>query len=205
MKEIELTIEEGTDDGVFAVSLVGNPAMEGNFIALSKNNIELKVIDEERRVVVGLALEPEKRITRVKDGKEFKVWFSSETIAKTQEVYMRNLNANNVNEEHKKPIKGATVIESWIVESEKHDKSNLFNLSAKVGSWILMMKIENDEEWASIKDGIYLGYSIEGHYSGFEQLQSKEVSADEKLLNELRELLTNAELKGILTDKPIKK
>ena len=99
---------------------------------------------------------------------------------------MRNLNANNVTTEHEKPIKGATVIESWIVESDKHDKSNLYKLNAKVGSWVIMMKIENDKEWESIKDGTYLGFSIEGTYSGFEQLHKKELSADEKLIEAIK-------------------
>jgi hypothetical protein len=64
LDEIELTIEDLENDGVFAVSLVEFPAIEENFIALSKEGIELKVVDEERRIVVGYALIPDKRIYR---------------------------------------------------------------------------------------------------------------------------------------------
>ena len=146
MQEIELFIRNEKEDGVFAVSLVENPAIEENWVALSAEGIELKVADEERRVLVGMALIPEKRIYRKIKDKEFNIYFSKETISKAQELYMKNINANNVTTEHERPIQGATVIESWIVEDAKKDKSNLYNLNAHVGSWEIMMKIYNDKE-----------------------------------------------------------
>lgn len=194
MEEIELFIRNEKEDGVFAVSLVENPAIEENWIALSSQKdidiIEFKTVDEERRVVVGLALVPEKRIYRKMKGKEFNVFFSAETIAKTQELYMKNLNANNVTSEHERPVKGATVIESWIVEDTKNDKSNIYNLKAPVGSWAIMMKIYNDEEWEQVKNGSYQGFSIEGMYQGFEQLEaSKELTEDEKLVEQIKQII----------------
>ena len=170
--------------------MVENPAIEENWIALSKdNNIELKVVDEERRVVVGLALVPEKRIYRKMHGKEFNIFFSKETIAKTAELYMKNLNGNNVTVEHEKPIQGASVIESWIVEDSKNDKSNIYNLKAVEGSWVVMMKIYNDEEWEKVKAGEYKGFSIEAMYQGFEQLQSKELTEDEQIIEKIKQIL----------------
>jgi len=189
MQEIELTIRNEKEDGVFAVSLVESPAIEENFVALSSEGVELKVADEERRIVVGMALVPEKHIYRKQKGKEFNIWFSKETIAKTQELYMRNLNANNVTVEHERPIKGATVIESWIVEDTKHDKSNLYNLNAVEGAWCIMMKIHNDEEWEKVKNGDYKGFSIEAMYQGFEQLQSKELTKEEQLLETIKSII----------------
>ena len=60
-----MTIKDAAEHGVFAISLVEEPAIEEDFIALSKHNeIKLKVVDEERRVVVGYALVPDKRIYR---------------------------------------------------------------------------------------------------------------------------------------------
>lgn len=200
MEEIELFIRNEKEDGVFAVSLVENPAIEENWVALSSqkedavittHKVEFKTVDEERRVVVGLALVPEKRIYRKMKGKEFNVFFTAPTIAKTQELYMKNLNANNVTTEHEKPIKGATVIESWIVEDTKNDKSNVYNLKAPVGSWVIMMKIYNDEEWEQVKLGTYKGFSIEGMYQGFEQLSSKELTADEKLVEQIKQIINN--------------
>lgn len=197
MEEIELFIRNEKEDGVFAVSLVENPAIEENWVALSAEGIELKVADEERRVVVGIALVPEKRIYRKMKDKEFNIYFSKETIAKAQELYMRNLNANNVTTEHEKPIKGATVIGSWIVENEKFDKSNIYKLNAPVGAWVIMMKINNEEEWKSIKEGNYKGFSIEGMFQGFEALEaSTQLSEDEVLVEKIKSIITDIELKS---------
>lgn len=186
LETIELFIDDEAKDGVFAVSLVEEPAIEENFVALSTDKIELKVADEERRVVVGLALVPEKKIYRFMKGKEFNIFFSKDTIAKAQELYMKKLNQNNVTVEHESDITGATVIESWIVEDTKHDKTNLYKLDATEGSWAIMMKIDNDEVWAKVKAGEFKGFSIEGLFGGFEQLKA---SKDENIIEQLKELI----------------
>lgn len=182
LQEIEMKIKDESVDGVFAISLVDSPAIEEDFVALSKHyeKIELKVADEERRIAVGYALIPDKRIYRriTPKGKtepvEFNIYFTKETIAQTQELYMRNLNNNNATTEHEKAVTDCTVIESWITEDEKHDKINLFNVEPIVGGWAVMMKINNDEVWSSVKSGEYKGFSIEGFYKGFEDLNMQE-------------------------------
>lgn len=182
LQEIEMKIKDESVDGVFAISLVDSPAIEEDFVALSKHyeKIELKVADEERRIAVGYALIPDKRIYRriTPKGKtepvEFNIYFTKETIAQTQELYMRNLNNNNATTEHEKAVTDCTVIESWITEDEKHDKINLFNVEPIVGGWAVMMKINNDEVWSSVKSGEYKGFSIEGFYKGFENLNMQE-------------------------------
>ncbi|QCZ35009.1 hypothetical protein D8Z79_025775 (plasmid) [Escherichia fergusonii] len=195
LQEIELFIEDESQDGVFAISLVDKPAIEEDFIALSKHDqdetIQLQVADEERRIAVGYALIPEKRIYRKMQPKgfdepvEFNIYFTKETIAKTQELYMRNLNANNATVDHEKPVQDCTVIESWITEDTKHDKINLFNVEPIMGGWAVMMKINNDEVWNDVKAGEYKGFSIEGLYKGFENLkleeEVKELTDDEKI------------------------
>ncbi|QGG54059.1 XkdF-like putative serine protease domain-containing protein [Lysinibacillus pakistanensis] len=153
--------------------------------------IQLQVADEERRIAVGYALIPEKRIYRKMQPKgfdepvEFNIYFTKETIAKTQELYMRNLNANNATVDHEKPVQDCTVIESWITEDTKHDKINLFNVEPIMGGWAVMMKINNDEVWNDVKAGEYKGFSIEGLYKGFENLkleeEVKELTDDEKI------------------------
>lgn len=192
MQEIELKIKDDNEDGVFAVSLVESPAIEENFIALSSNEIELKIIDEDRRIVVGYALIPDKKIYRkmkpkgAKEPIEFMVYFSKETIEKTQELYMKNLYLNNVTSEHEKPLQGATVIESWITEDLEKDKINLYKVEPKLGGWAIMMKIYNDEEWSKVKGGDYKGFSIEGIYQGFEAL---EMSEDKNILEQIKSII----------------
>lgn len=191
LETIELFIKD-EEDGIFAISLVESPAIEENFVALSENKIDLKAIDDERKIVVGFALVPDKDIYRKQkiDGelKEFNIRFSKETVAKGAELYMKNLNLANVTSEHEKPVKDCCVIESWIVEDPKNDKSNLYNLGAKGGEWVIMMKLYNDEEYQKAKSGEYKGFSIEAMFNGFEQLASEDVKTytEEEVLEILK-------------------
>lgn len=190
MQTIELFIKD-EEDGVFAISLVNSPAIEENFVTLSKDpkyNIELKGIDDERKIVVGFALVPEKPIYRKMKDKEFNIKFSKETVAKASELYMKNLNLANVTSEHKKPVKDCCVIESWIVEDAKNDKSNIWDLGAKGGEWVIVMKLYNEEEYQKARNGTYNGFSIEAMFDGFEQLNTK-VLTDEEKLNKIIQIL----------------
>ena len=186
LQEVELFIKDENEDGVFAVSLVENPAIEENFIALSGYKMELKVVDDEKRIVTGLALVPEKRIYRKIKEKEFNIYFSKETIYKTAELFMKKLNLNNVTSEHERPVTGVSVIESLIVENTDKDKTALYNLKAPVGSWAITMKVYNDNEWEKIKAGDYKGFSIEGIYQGLEAL---EMSSENDIIEELKAIL----------------
>ena len=190
LQEIELKIKDEDEDGVFAISLVESPAIEENFVALSSQEIELKVINEEKRIVVGFALVPEKRIYRRQNGKEFNIYFTKETVAQAAELYMKKLNLNNFTLEHESKTSGVNVIESWVVEDPKHDKANIYNLDPKGGEWVVMSKIYNDDVWNDVKEGKFKGYSIEAMFSGFEQLASKDESEAEETLRKLRELLS---------------
>lgn len=181
LQNIELTIKDENEQGVFAISFVDRPAIEEDFILLSAMDVEMKVIDEGKREVIGLALVPEKKILRRIKDKEFTVSFSAETIAKTQELYMKKLYGNNVTIDHAKEVDGVTLIESWIVEDVKHDKSNLYNLNAPLGSWVVKMKVYNDEVYKGIKEGKFNGFSIEGRYDGLEELKQAK-QEDENIL-----------------------
>lgn len=191
MQTIELIIKDENKDGVFAISLVESPAIEEDFVYLSSHEIELKVVDEEQRIVVGYALIPDKEIYRKVKDTEFNIIFSKETVRLTSELYMKQLNLNNVTVDHTKKIQGASVIESWITEDEKHDKVNLYGLKPILGGWAVKMKIYNDEEWQSVKDGKYKGFSIEGKFDGFEALeQSKQKNIYmSDLIKEVKEII----------------
>jgi len=54
---IELFVdEENQFSGVEAISLVENPAIEENFVALKAHKVEFKTINEDKRIIVGLLL-----------------------------------------------------------------------------------------------------------------------------------------------------
>ena len=186
LENIEMIIKDENVDGVFAISLVDKPAIQEQFIYLSSHEIELKVTNEEKREVVGIALVPDKKIYRNVDGEEFNIYFTAQTIEKTNELFMKNLNLNKITSQHERDVEGVSVIESWIVEDSKQDKSNIYNLNAPVGSWIVKMKVYNDSEWVRVKNGEYKGFSIEGKYKEAEIKASEQT---DELIKEIENLI----------------
>ena len=188
--DVEMRITDD-NDSVNCISLVEKPAIESNFVHLSENSIEMKIIDEEKRIVVGAVLIPNKKIYRDVNGKQFNMFFKSDTIEKLAERYMEKHNISASTLEHDESTTGVFTKEIWIVEDEKKDKQNLYGLNHPVGTWMEVKKINNDEVWKGVKDGTYKGYSIEAglkEYQDYVSL-SKIESEDEKLINEICKLL----------------
>ena len=162
---IELFVDEQNEfSGVEAISLVENPAIEENFVALKAHKVEFKTVSDDKRIIVGLALVPNKKIYRRSGEYEYNIMFSEDTVKKVAELYMKRQKNLNATVEHEQAVDGVSVIESWIVEDPNQDKSNLYNLNAVKGAWVVMMKVDNDEVWARVKNGEYLGLSIEGFF-----------------------------------------
>jgi len=169
MKTYQAKYNPLTNKGVYGISLVENPAMEGLFIALSKDEvIQFKTVDEEQRILMGLVLEPNKPIYRNQNGEEFNIVFNEETIKELSYGFFKNNNHSNSTIEHDidQNIKGVTFTESWIVENPTNDKSNNFGFSYPKGSWVAVMKVDSDEVWNDyVKSGKVQGFSIDAMLS----------------------------------------
>ena len=152
--------------GVFAISLVNAPATEETFIAMSKQQkiVKFAKVDEEQRILMGLVLQPDQLIYRVdEDGNEFEMFFSAETIKDFSQNFFQSGFQLNSKLEHDEPIEGVTFVESWLVENPKVDKSAAFGLEYPKGSWLVSMKVDNDDIWNNyIKTGELKGFSIDG-------------------------------------------
>lgn len=180
MEVYELIIKDEQTDGVFAVSLVEKPAIEENFIALSKQQIELKALDE-KRIVMGAALIPNKKIYRRDKDKEFEIYFTDETVRRASElVFMRNQH-QNATLEHAVKLSGMAIVESWIIEDDEKDKSNIYGFDLPKGTWMITMKVMDDNIWDKVKNGEVKGFSIEGYFA-----EKYEMSAREKVAELLR-------------------
>lgn len=191
MNLIELVIDENDEmSGIEAISLVENPAIESDFIALKKQEpVRLAEVDAEKRILMGAALIPEKPIYRRDGEDEYHIFFSKETIVKASQMYLQNGNQAQSTLEHEKPITGVTVVESWIVEDEVHDKTRKFGLDAPIGTWVVSMKVDDDEIWNDyVKTGAVKGFSIEGIFAD-KLVESKQQKADQELLDKLIDLL----------------
>jgi hypothetical protein len=159
----ELIIEDENIDEVFAISLVESPAIESNFVFFDKEKVQFAALNDEKRLVMGPILIPDKQILRIDgEGKPYHVFFKPETIKKLSEMYLKKKYTDKSTLEHDKKIDGVVLVESWIKESITKDKSALYNLNVPVGTWMGTFKIDNDEIWNDyIKTGEVKGFSVE--------------------------------------------
>lgn len=186
---VELFIDEKEEDsGVEAISLVEYPAIEENFVALSKQDVQFKAIDEDKRIIVGYALVPDKNIYRKKNDYEYYIKFSKDTVRTASELYLKRLKNNNTTLEHQALTNGVSVVESWIVESQQNDKIMLYGLKPILGAWAVKMKVYNDDVWEDVKQGKYMGLSIEGSNFTSERLSSVE-SEDLKVIEQIKQII----------------
>jgi hypothetical protein len=187
---IELLIDETKlEAGINAVSVVESPAIEENFIALKKHEVELKEVDAEKRILMGAALIPNKQIYRKNKDKEFYIYFSEDTVRKASELFLMRSNQNNATLEHeRKMLDGMSVVESWIIEDEKQDKSAKYGFNLPKGTWMISMKVNNDDVWQKVKDGEVKGFSIEGHFVDKYEM-SLQQNEDDEIIAFLKEIL----------------
>tara|TARA_R110000796_G_scaffold19421_3_gene58338 strand:- start:1108 stop:1686 length:579 start_codon:yes stop_codon:yes gene_type:complete len=191
MNIIELILgEDDNEIGIEAISVVENPAIEEDFIALNSNIIELKEVDKEKRLLLGALLIPNKPIYRSSGDDEYYVYFSKETVLKASQMYLMKGKQNKATLEHKHEISGLTLVESWIVEDEVHDKSRKYNMNVPVGTWMGAVKVNNDEVWNDfVKTGKVKGFSIEGYFA--DKVETTKEKEAKELLSKLKTILKN--------------
>lgn len=164
----ELVIDDENIDEVFAISLVEEPAIESPFVFFGKEKelVKFASVNEEKRLVMGPILIPNKEILRVDgEGRPYFVFFKPETIKRLSEMYLEKKYTDKATLEHKDTIDGVNLIESWIVESNVKDKSKIYGLNVPIGTWMGTFKINNDEVWNDyVKEGKVKGFSIEGMF-----------------------------------------
>lgn len=198
MKIIELVLDEENlqdDNGISAISIVESPAIEEDFIALKNQEFKFAEQDKEKKLLLGAALVPNRPIFR-KDStgaEDYYIFFSSETVRKASELFFIKGNQSNSTLEHQSDLKGLTVVESWIVESEK-DKSRHYNLNVPVGTWMVSVKCDNDEIWEDyVKTGKVKGFSIEAYFSDKmarpKDTTIKEEAAAQDFIDEISKIL----------------
>jgi len=167
MKTIELYIDEENEfSGIEAISVVENPAIEEDFIALKKQQVKLAEVDKEKRILMGAALVPNKKIYRTNGEDEYNIFFSEDTVRKASELFLSRGKQNNSTLEHDVKLNGLSVVESWIIEDKKKDKSKKYGFDLPIGTWMVSVKVNNDEIWNDfVKEGKVKGFSIEGFFA----------------------------------------
>lgn len=166
MKIVELILDENEElNGIEAISIVENPAIEEDFVALKSDEIKLAEVSEEKRILMGALLIPNKPIYRRSGEDEYYIYFSKDTVLKASQMYLMKGNQNNSTLEHQYSLNGLSLVESWIVEDTVHDKSRKYDMEVPVGTWMGTVKVNNEDVWNDyVKTGKVKGFSIEGYF-----------------------------------------
>ena len=199
MKIVELIIDEEDEfGGISAISLVELPAIEETFVALKdQKEVKLKTIDKDKRIILGALLVPNKTIYRKEGKDEYYIYFSKETVKKASELFLMNGKQNNATLEHKFDIEGLTLVESWIVENKEKDKSAIYGMDVKVGTWMGAVKVNNEDIWQDfVKTGDVKGFSIEGFFLDKEERPKEKIK--DNLSSEIKAGLELLKLKELL-------
>jgi hypothetical protein len=194
---VELVIDEDSQElAIDAISLVSAPAIEQDFVFFGKekNNLTFAKVDEEKRMLISPALIPDKQILRhdPQTSSDYYVFFSKDTVRQASELYLKNNNHHKATHEHSERVSGVLTVESWIIDDPKMDKSNLYGFSLPKGTWMVKMKIENDELWKKIKDGSLKGLSIEGYFTDKMEKMAETTPTDQEILEALNEIITKS-------------
>ena len=193
MKLYELLIDENDLllSGVNAISIVENPAIQSDFIALGDQKpVLLAEVNKDKQILMGAALIPSKPIYRKDGDEEYYVYFSKETIAKTAEAFFRNNNQNNATLEHAEVLDNMTVFESWIVEDPEFDKSKKYGLEVPAGTWMVSMKVDDKDVWDNyVKDNKVFGFSIEGKFANVLRRESSEMDFSDQVLDKTLDMI----------------
>jgi len=193
MKLYELLLDENDLflSGVNAISIVENPAIASDFIALGDQKpVLLAEVNKDKQILMGAALIPNKPIYRKDGDEEYYVYFSKETIAKTAEAFFRNNNQNNATLEHAEVLDNMTVFESWIVEDPEFDKSKKYGLEVPAGTWMVSMKVDDKDVWDNyVKDNKVFGFSIEGKFANVLRRESSEMDFSDQVLDKTLDMI----------------
>ena len=156
-----------TDDecGMNRISLVDAPAVEADFLAFAKDKHPqmYSVTDEEKRIVRGVVMRADFPIYRRDNRGEYYVIYKADTIRKMAEKYLLESKQNEVNLDHNdaEEVDGVQMVQWFIKDTEAGVNPAGFEDIAE-GSLFAEFHVVNDEVWASIKDGTYKGFSLEG-------------------------------------------
>lgn len=155
----------GIDSETEAISMVTEPAIESDFVFLSKDNAIVKEAfsSDEKHMVYGAVLRPDFPIYRNDGENEYYLEFTSESIERMARDYMMNYRQGNVTIQHEEYANEVFMVESWIKQDMDKDKSVSVGLdkSLPIGTWFCGFYVNNNDVWERIKSGELKGFSVE--------------------------------------------
>ena len=155
---------------------------------LEKEKMTFAVADEDKQILVGAAMVPNKMIHRYDDlGNMYYVYFSKASIRKMADRFLKQKRTDETSIEHNGIKLGSDkvyITESWVSEDPIKDKSNMYGFELPSGTWFVQMRVEDKKIWKLVKDNMLTGFSVEGLF-GNKSVFSKE----DKQINQIKQIL----------------
>ena len=184
----------GLDSETYKISMVSEPAIEVDYVALAKQEeVEVKLSSDERHICYGPALIPNKDIYRNNGEQEFYINFTEESIIKMSQDFMKNYKQHEVNLQHEEDVDEVYVCESWIVEDPYKDKANALGFNVPKNTWMVGMKVNNIDTWERVKSGELKGFSVESaiHLEEFNKQKNDNMEVNnESFWKQLKEVIS---------------
>ena len=164
----QVLLNDDDNTGVNLISFVDNPAIQSNFVALSKQFEHVKLaLEAAKQILTGPVLIPDQKIVRLDDQQQpYYITFSAPTIEAIRNKFFKQKLTHNTNSEHEIALDGNYVVESWIITDSDRDKSVALGLEPlPVGTWMVSYKVEDSKYWQEeISTGKRKGFSLEGFF-----------------------------------------
>jgi len=159
---IDEEYSEGEDLGIDMIAFTSKPAVMVKGMAFKAvENFFFK--DEPKMRIVAPAMIP-MNIYRNDEGEEYYVQFTEQEIENIYSKFMQDLNNQNLfNLEHTDKKVPAYILEAWIVENPKEDKSySSYGIEVPKGTLMLTAQITDKEYYQELVNKDQVGFSIEG-------------------------------------------
>ena len=181
--------EEGT--GMTCISLVDEPAVMSDFVAMAKASPRMMyaVESEEKRLVFGVVMRADFPLYRRTDkGVEYYIIYRAATIRAMAEQYLEEGLQNKVNLMHKAGmVEGVQMVQWFLKDSAKGLNPDGFEDIAD-GSLFAEFHVTNDDIWKAVKDGTYKGFSLEGYFDFVPETDVEQVKQDVREAGEFRKI-----------------
>ena len=159
---IDEEYSEGEELGIDMIAFTSKPAVMVKGMAFKAvENFFFK--DEPKMRIVAPAMIP-MNIYRNDEGEEYYVQFTEQEIENIYSKFMQDLNNQNLfNLEHTEKKVPAYILEAWIVENPKEDKSySSYGIEVPKGTLMLTAQITDKEYYQELVNKDQVGFSIEG-------------------------------------------
>ncbi len=178
----EIDPDLNSDLEVNFIGLVEKPAIERNFQAF-KDRAKF-VINEEKRIIIGPAMVADMPLyRRDPDLGEYYVVFEKPSIFSIVQKFSAKGFMQNFNLFHddNQTVGDVTIVDSFITDKDLGIQPPTGFEDLAEGSWFIAAKVNNDDVWNKVKDGLVKGFSVEGIFQ-YIPIKTVEMSKERKLL-----------------------